>query len=288
MTVGVIGLGIMGGAYARNLIGSGETVFGADPSESARAALTEAGGTAFEVLGDWVAECDLVILALASPRALASVCEALSALLRPGQAVVETGTFAMADKQSAKTALERNGALLLDCPVSGTGAQADKGDLVMMASGPADVISGLRPVLEKFTRLVMDVGAFGNGTKLKFVANHAVAVHNVAAAETLNYADSLGLDRETVYQLLSRGAGQSRMSDLRMPLMIGGSYDPPSASLLMFEKDLRIIGEDIEAKKVFAPLFRASRSLYAAAIEELPERFDTASVFEIYRSRHNE
>jgi len=288
MTVGIIGLGIMGGAYAQNLLKSGETVIGADLSQNARAALEEAGGQAYETPGEWIAECELIVLALATPHALASVCETLAGLLQPGQIVIETGTFALADKEAARSVLQKSGAVLLDCPVSGTGSQAKEADLVMMASGPAESVEAVRPLLEKFTRLVMNVGDFGNGTKLKFVANHAVAVHNAAAAETLNYADTLGLDRELVYQLLSKGAGQSRMSDLRMPLMINGSYDPPTASLLMFDKDLKIIGGDIEAKEVFAPLFEASRALYDSAIRELPERLDTASVFEVYRAKRAE
>lgn len=285
MVVGVIGLGIMGSAYARNLIRSGETVLGVDPSVTARAKLAEEGGSVFETVDDWVSDCDAIVLSLAAPHVLASVCEKLATGLRPGQVVVETGTFSLADKEEARSLLEKSGAVLLDCPVSGTGAQAAEADLVMMASGPEEVVAEIRPLLEKFTRMVMYVGDFGNGTKLKFVANHAVAIHNVAAAETLNYADALGLERDTVYRLLSSGAGQSRMSDLRMPLMINGAYDPPSASLKMFEKDLRIIGEDIEDKGVFAPLFEAGRYVYDTAVDELPNQFDTASVFETYKSK---
>ncbi|MCV0427144.1 MAG: NAD(P)-dependent oxidoreductase [Roseibium sp.] len=285
MAIAIIGQGIMGGAYARNLIKSGELVLGVDPSATARASLREAGGQSFEKPGNWIADCELVILSVASPQVLAAVCETLKEFVVPGQIVVETGTFSIKDKEEARTALEDKGAILLDCPVSGTGAQAAEGDLVMMASGEALSIETVRPLLEKFTRLVMNAGAFGNGTRMKFVANHAVAVHNTAAAETLNYADALGLDRETVYRMLSSGAGQSRMSDLRMPLMISGGYEPPSASLRMFKKDLEIIGESIEINDVFAPLFQASSAVYRTANAKLPETFDTAAVFEVFRDK---
>ena len=285
MVVAIIGLGIMGGAYARNLIKSGEVVLGVDPSEKARAMLREAGGQSFDAPGPWVGDCDLIILSVASPHVLASVCETLKSHLLPDQIVLETGTFSIRAKEEACSVLEEKGAILLDCPVSGTGAQAAEGDLVMMASGEAQAIEKVRPLLEKFTRLVMNAGAFGNGTRLKFVANHAVAVHNAAAAETLNYADSLGLDRETVYRMLTSGAGQSRMSDLRMPLMISGAYEPPSASLRMFRKDLEIIGEDIRGNEVFAPLFEASSAVYRTANATLPETFDTAAVFEVFRGK---
>lgn len=284
MTVGVIGLGIMGGAYSRNLLAKGVAVRGTDPADAARAALTAAGGQAEAALGPWIADCDLVILSLASPRVLAAVTADLAGLLKPGQVVLETGTFALDDKLAAQERIAASGAVLLDCPVSGTGAQAARGDLVMMASGPAEAVAHARPYLAHFTKAVIEAGDFGAGTRLKFVANHAVALHNAAAAETLHYADALGLDRQMVYSMLTAGAGQSKMSDLRMPLMIEHRYDPPTASLKMFEKDLSIIGADIAGHDIATPMFDAVKALYDRASAELPEIWDTAAVFEVYKS----
>ena len=112
-----------------------------------------------------------------------------------------------------------------------------------------------------------------------------MALHNAAAAETLAYADALGLDRATTYDILSTGAGQSKMSDLRMPLMMAQHYDPPTASLKMFEKDLSVIGADLRRLGLKTPLFDAVDWLYKTASATLPEHFDTASVFEVYRSK---
>lgn len=282
-TVGLIGLGIMGSAYAGNLIKAGVAVTGADPSPEARQRLTALGGTPHETLGPWVTDCDLVILALLSPTVMQDVCTDLASLLQPGRIVVETGTFALADKQAAHDTLAEKGIHLLDCPVSGTGAQARKADILMMASGDAEAIAEARPFFAHFTKGVIEAGPFGMGSRLKFVANHAVALHNAAAAETLAYSDALGLDRETTYKMLSTGAGQSRMSDLRMPLMMSGNYDPPTASLKMFEKDLSVIGDDLRRLGLKVPLFDAVDALYKEASDMLPETHDTASVFEVYR-----
>lgn len=119
---------------------------------------------------------------------------------------------------------------------------------------------------------------------MKLVANHAVALHNCAAAETLNYAGAMGLEPQVVYDLMSQSAGQSKMSDLRMPLMIAANYEPPSASLEMFDKDLAIIGADIDQLGIRAPLFDACVALYEQALQELPKTHDTSSVYEIYRN----
>ena len=284
-TVGIVGLGIMGSAYAKNLIEGGATVLGADPQEAARKRLTDMVGTAHERVGDWLADCDLVILALISPAALKEVSTTLAKVLAPGQVVLETGTFALADKEAAHKVLSASDIHLLDCPVSGTGAQAAVGDIVMMASGDEKAITHARPYMALFTKKVIEAGPFGAGSRLKYVANHAVALHNAAAAETLAYADALGIDRKTVYDMLSSGAGQSKMSDLRMPLMIEERYEPPTASLKMFEKDLAVIGEDLRRLGLGVPLFDAVRALYDEASASLPETHDTAAVFEVYRKR---
>jgi 3-hydroxyisobutyrate dehydrogenase-like beta-hydroxyacid dehydrogenase len=286
-SIGIIGLGIMGSAYAKNLIDAGFDVMGSDPQPAAQSRLTEMGGTAHDTTGAWLADCDLIIISLLSPTIMRNVATDLSGLLKAGQIVVETGTFAVEDKIAARDTLEAAGVTLLDCPVSGTGVQALQGDLLMMMSGPADAVQTARSVTEHMTKGIIPAGEFGAGTQLKFVANHAVALHNTAAAETLAYADALGLDRAMVYEMLSTGAGQSRMSDLRMPLMINSDYDPPTATLKMFEKDLRIIGEDIERHGMSAPLFDACVELYAEASRILPEHYDTSAVFEVYKAEQS-
>jgi 3-hydroxyisobutyrate dehydrogenase-like beta-hydroxyacid dehydrogenase len=282
--VGIVGLGIMGSAYARNLIKGGVTVEGGDPSPEARKRLEEAGGTAHEGAGPWLAGCDLVILSLISPAVLREVTGILAEVLKPGQVVMETGTFTLADKMAALDLLTGKGIRLLDCPVSGTGAQAAVGDLVMMASGDPAAIAHAKPYMAHFTKKVIEAGPFGSGSRLKYVANHAVALHNTAAAESLAYADALGLDRKMVYDMLSSGAGQSKMSDLRMPLMMTGTYEPPTASLKMFEKDLSVIGDDIRSLGLSLPLFDACEALYEQASATLPETYDTAAVFEVYKA----
>lgn len=285
MTVGIIGLGIMGSAYSANLLKAGISVIGADPSPAGREKLEAAGGQVRDSIGDWVKDCDLVIISVAATKVLADVTRALGSHLNAGQVVMETGTFAMKDKLAAQAAVEANGAILLDTPVSGTGAQAANADLLIMASGPTDAIARARPFLEHLSHTVMEAGDFGAGTKLKYIANHAVALHNCAAAEVLHYADALGMDRDVVYTLLSKGAGHSKMLELRMPLMISGAYTPPTAHMAMFEKDLSIIGEDIRTHQITTPMFDAVSELYDQCYTDLPQDYDTAAVFEIYRKR---
>ena len=283
MKVGIIGLGIMGSAYAKNLLDAGVCVAGADPTILSREQLEVAGGMSHLSAGPWLIDCDLVIISVASTKVLATVSKELGEILNPGQVVMETGTFAMVDKLAAKAAVEVDGAVLLDTPVSGTGKQAATADLVIMASGPSHAIAHAKPYMEYLSHTIIEAGDFGAGSKLKYIANHAVALHNCAAAETLHYADSLGVDRNLVYHMLSKGAGQSKMLDLRMPLMISGSYTPATAHMEMFQKDLSIIGADMRNKGITTPMFDAVSSLYDKGWSLVSKDSDTASVFEVYR-----
>ena len=285
MGVGIIGLGAMGGAYARNLLAGGISVTGFDPDTAAQEMLIKAGGTPQTTYGDWLTKCELIILSLANEKILLESVEKLSKILKPEQVVLETGTFTLDTKLAAKTILDSCGAILLDCPVSGTGAQAAVADLVMMASGTEEGFSRIKPLLDHFTKSVIYAGPFGNGSKLKFVANHAVYVHNCAAAESLNYGITLGLDPKMIFELLSNGAGQSKMSDLRMPLMIDHAYEPATANMAIAYKDISVISADIKSNNCSTPLFDITQKLYDVAKEGVPISYDTGAVYEVYRQK---
>src|SRR3989449_11193109 len=184
--VGVIGLGIMGSAMAANLARAGFAVYGYDIVASRRA------GTRCRSVGEVAAKAPIVITSLPSAEALHEVSEELK-----GAVVVETSTLPIDDKLKAREVV---GKTLLDCPLSGTGAQARIKDLVVYASGDQKVFKSVRKVLDGFSRAHYYLGEFGNGSKMKFVANLLVAIHNVSAAEAFVLGMKAGLDARTIYR----------------------------------------------------------------------------------------
>ena len=124
MSVGIIGLGAMGGAYARNLLAGGIAVHGFDPDPSAQKMLTEAGGTPQSDYGEWLRDCEMIILSIASTQILADSINKLCKILKPGQVVLETGTFTLDTKQTAKNDLDTCGAVLLDCQAAAARSSA--------------------------------------------------------------------------------------------------------------------------------------------------------------------
>lgn len=276
--VGVIGLGIMGGAMARNLREAGWRVLGFDTDAATRAALA-AGG--IEIGADAVAvarTAPVLITSLPKPVALHATAAALAGAGLPPRIIVETSTFALVDKLAAEQVLRAAGHTALDCPLSGTGAQAVNRDLVVYASGDTAAIKACAALFAGFAKAAHDVGGFGNGSRMKFVANLLVAIHNVAAAEAMVLAEKAGLDPHLVIDLVRGGAGNSRVFELRAPMMADAHYLPPSMRNSTWQKDMQVIGEFATALDVPTPLFSATLPIYAATLAMGLGGADTAAV----------
>jgi L-threonate 2-dehydrogenase len=276
--VGVIGLGIMGGAFARNLAAGGWSVIGYD-TEAARRAEAEAAGVEIAHSPEAVVEvASVIITSLPTPRAVLDTAEVIARTGVEGRTVVEASTLALRDKMAFKDTLEKAGHMALDCPMSGTGAQAAAKDLVVYASGDGAAIQRLEPTLLGFARKVFNFGAYGNGSKMKFVANHLVAIHNVAAAEAMVLAMKAGLDPAQTVEVVASGAGTSRVFELRAPMMAANSYLPATMRSTTWKKDLTVIGEFASDLGCPTPLFGLAATLHAATLAMGHGEEDSAAV----------
>ena len=167
---------------------------------------------------------------------------------------------------------------LLDCPVSGTGAQARTKDLVVLASGDLASYERTVPVLEGMSRSNHYVGEFGNGSKMKFIANLLVAIHNASTAEALVLGMRAGLKPEDIFKVITDGAGNSRMFEIRGPMMVANDYDDATMKNSVWQKDMHIIAEFARSMDCPTPLFSSTEALYNAAMEQGLEAKDTASI----------
>ncbi|MEJ8838513.1 NAD(P)-dependent oxidoreductase [Ramlibacter sp. AN1133] len=279
--VGVVGLGIMGSAMSANLLKAGFEVFGSDPVARARRRLADAGGTAFTSATEVARAARFIVLSLPSEAALEAVCEELVAAAAKRLVVAETSTLPEGAKRRAHDLLAQHGITLLDCPLSGTGAQAVNRDLAVYASGEAAAIKAFAPVFEGFARARYDVGAFGNGTRMKLVANLLVAIHNVSTAEAILMGARAGLDPAQIVKVVADGAGGSRMFQVRGPVMVERSWDQATMKVSTWQKDMRLINDLLQATGTPAPLFAACMPVYNAAMALGHGDADTAAVFAV-------
>jgi L-threonate 2-dehydrogenase len=262
--IAVIGLGIMGGAIARNLLAAGFTVSGFDVDKG-RIATAASSGIAVRGSAEAVHGAELVLTSLPSAAALDSTADALVTEPRPGLILAEISTFPIEAKERARDRLAATGITMLDCPLSGTGAQAVTGDLALYGSGDEAAFARCRDAFAGFARVSHYLGAFGNGSRMKFVANLLVAVHNVAAAEAIVLGTKAGLDPERILEVIGSGAGTSRIFELRGPMMAKGVYTPPTATMHVLQKDSAIIAEFARALGVDTPMLAAAAPLYDEA-----------------------
>ena len=279
--VGVIGLGIMGSAIAANLARAGFPVHGYDVVAARSRALRRAGGTAERSAAEVAVRAPVIITSLPNSEALLQISTVLK---RRGAVVVETSTLPIEDKMRAQKNFSRNGIILLDCPLSGTGAQARIRDLVVLGSGERKAFEKAVPVLQGFARSHYYLGAFGNGSRMKFVANLLVAIHNVSAAEAFVLGMKAGLDPKTIYKVIGDGAGASRMFQVRGPQMVAGRYRDATMKVEVWQKDMRVIADFAARLGVPTPLFNASAAMYNAAMAQGHAKDDTASVCAVLES----
>jgi len=277
-SVGIIGLGIMGSAMAGNLLRAGFKVIGYDPVAACRKRHRKAGGIIAESALDVARAARIVISSLPSAEALAGVAREISGIKSRNLIILETSTLPIPVKEAARKRLAAAGVTLLDCPLSGTGAQARVKDLIVYGSGEQAVFRRTVPVLNGFSRGHYYVGKFGNGSKMKFAANLLVAIHNVSTAEAVILARRSGLDPALAVKVLGDGAGSSRMLQVRGPLMVRRSYRPATVTNETWKKDMRIIGEFVRRLKSPAPLFNATKAIYARAMALGFAKADTAVV----------
>jgi 3-hydroxyisobutyrate dehydrogenase-like beta-hydroxyacid dehydrogenase len=276
--VGVIGLGIMGGSFAKNLVADGWRVVGYDIDAGRRKALAKLGVEIAKDAASLAAAVPTIITSLPGPQALDETVAAIVTARLPRKILIEASTFTLEDKARAERAFRKAGHVALDCPVSGTGSQAAVKDLVIYASGDSAAIKKLRPLFLGFSRAVHDVGPYGNGSRMKYVANLLVAIHNVASAEAMVLGMKAGLDPQQIFDLVSSGAGNSRVFELRAPMMVRNRYGDATMKIKVWQKDMAVIGAFARKLKVPTPLLSATVPVYDAAMKSGHGMDDTAAV----------
>ncbi len=275
MDVGVVGVGIMGGAMASNLLRAGHRVVGFDVDTARTSDLSDEGLVVAESAAGVAANASVVILSLPSPRALHQVADELAESGITGLLCLETGTLPLADKILARDRLATAGIDLMDVPLSGTGLQARDATLVVLASGSVEGFERAEPVFDAIGRSRHYLGEFGNGSKMKYIANLLVAVHNLATAEAHALGIAAGMDPAVVQEVMEDGVGSSKIFEIRGPMMVADEY-PPAARLDIILKDAGLIAGYARSVGAPTPLLDTALVVYEEASAAGLGDFDAA------------
>jgi 3-hydroxyisobutyrate dehydrogenase-like beta-hydroxyacid dehydrogenase len=262
--IGMIGLGLMGGALAERLLGAGFSVVGYDIAAAACDGLGRIGGDVAENPAEVASRCDRVILSLPTSDVVAKVLHQMDRALRPGQIIVDTTTGDPERVAALGARLAERGVDYLDATLSGSSAQARSGDVIVMAGGRRDVFDRCEDLFRCFARRWFHVGDWGSGSRMKLVSNLVLGLNRAALAEGLAFAKALGLDGEATLAILAESAAYSRVMDTKGRKMITGDFTP-QAKLSQHLKDVRLILAAAEAAGIDLPLSTTHRQILEAA-----------------------
>lgn len=279
--IGMIGLGNMGLPMSVNMMKDGFTIVGTARTQKTRDALTAAGGTAVVGAAEVAKRSRYIITALPAIDVFEDIAAELAECCEEGTIVLETGTFPIDVKEKARELLAKRGIILLDAPLSGTGAQAKVKDVVVLGSGDEQAHNEFLPIMRGFSKSQYYLGSFGNGMKLKFIANQLVAIHNLSAAEAVLFGVKMGIDPHLVVKVIGEGAGGSRMLSVRGPVMADRTWERTQISNKVFQKDIALIDEALKEAGCPSPLFMAAKPFYTAAMASGHAEDDTSSVYAV-------
>jgi 3-hydroxyisobutyrate dehydrogenase-like beta-hydroxyacid dehydrogenase len=272
----------MGGAMAEALLSAGYKVVGFDVAKAPRSRLKKAGGRALASCAEVACSADVLLSSLPSVDALVEVVEEITAAdlsENCPRILIETSTLSIEDKERALKRMKRYSIEVLDCPISGTAQRLKERAWTIFVSGNPNSCRKIAPVLAVFTEKAPYVGPFGNGSKMKFIANHLVAIHNVAVAESITFARKLGLNAAQVWELFAfNPVVGNGVYKLRGHMMVERAYRPATMKIRTWQKDMQVIGDSARSADCPLPLFSACVPIYSSAMARGLADADTASV----------
>ena len=279
VTVGVIGLGPMGGNIAGNLLKNKFSVIGFDILPDRMAALDELGLEKAASVTEVAERADVLISSLPNAGALEIVVEGVLGHDKPGQILIECSTLTIEQKLAAHEKVTAGGMVFLDSPISATPPMLAKMMASIYVSGDESAYNSVQSVLKGFTATSFYVGDVGNGSRMKFLANYLVHVHVTAAAECIVMGQKAGLDPNLVYSVLKESAGSSKMFEIRGAMMAKSDYREGGGTMFaVYEKDASVITEFAASVQSPIDLYVSSRQKFNSAIALGLDHLDTSAV----------
>jgi 2-hydroxy-3-oxopropionate reductase len=265
-SVGFIGLGIMGGPMAANLVKAGFDVIGYDFSQDRTDVLVASGGRAAAGIVAAVQQSDVVITMVrdsADVEAVALGEEGILASARPGQLYLDMSSISPKTAQSVAAAAKPYHVRVLDAPVSGGEQGAIEGTLSIMVGGDAADFEAARPVLEVVGGTVVHVGPHGSGQTVKAANQLIVAGTIELVAEAIVFLEAYGVDTEAAIRVLAGGLAGNRILDRKAAGMLARQFQP-GFRIDLHHKDMGIVTSAAREAGVVIPLGAVVAQLIAA------------------------
>jgi len=263
-TIAALGTGVMGAPMARNLARAGHEVRAWNRSPEKAAALRDDGVEVRDDPAAAAAGADVVLTMLADADAVRDVAQ--RADLAEGQIWWQASTIGIDGIEECAVLAQQAGAVLVDAPVLGTRLPAEEGKLVVLASGPDAALDALAPLFEAVGQRTMRLGPAGTATRLKLAVNLWVLAVTQGTAETIAFAQSLGVDPEWVLEAVEGGGLDLPYFRMKSKLMLAEDF-PASFTLALAAKDARLVAEAAKRHGADLPVAAAIAERFTQATE---------------------
>lgn len=252
MDIAILGLGIIGSVWARNLQQDGLRVRVWNRTRKDFPGWCDTPGEA-------VADAGLIIIVVSDPAAVQDVLDRIVPSLKAGQIVMQSSTISGSWTLEFASQVRATGADFLEAPFTGSKIAAEQRQTVFYLGGDEAVIEKARPVLERQAARILHMGGLGKGSAIKLAMNMNIALVLEALSESRRFALSHGLTDDRFFEALGSNISRSGIADLKEPKLRAGDFSP-QFSLKHMDKDLRLAEAD--GKDLELPLFRALREVY--------------------------
>ena len=283
-TIAVLGTGTIGFPVARNLARAGYDVHAWNRTREKAEPLANDGVTVAGSATEAAAAADVVITLLADGSAVEEVMEEVAPAAKVGTTWIQSSTVGVRATERLTDFASEHDLVLVDAPVLGTKEPAEKGELVVFASGPVEARETCEPIFGAIGKATRWVGEAGAGQRFKLVVNTWLLAAVEGVAEAISLARALGLDPNDVLDALSGGPLDMPYLQLKGKVMIERSFEP-SFKASLAEKDAGLVLEAAERVELELPLVEAVQGAFEQALDLGHADKDMASVVEVVGRR---
>jgi 3-hydroxyisobutyrate dehydrogenase len=290
--IGFIGVGNMGGPMAQNLIKDGHEVKAFDLVGQTLSRIVNAGAAQASSPADAASGVEAVVTMLPAGRHVNDVYTGVGEVLKsidPGTLLIDSSTIDVATSRAMHAAAADAGYEMLDAPVSGGVTGAEAGTLTIMCGGSAETYARAKPFLDVMGKNIFHAGGPGAGQAAKACNNMLLAINMIGISEAFNLSDALGLDRQTLFDIVGTASGGSwalsnycPVPELVPTTPANKDYNPGFTGAMML-KDLKLSQDAAQSLEVSSPLGAAATMLFSMYCNEGNDGDDFSGIIRMLR-----
>lgn len=290
MKIGFIGLGVMGKNMATNLIKKGYNLKVSDLNKDAVNELKEMGAEVGQNASDVAVDSDIIFTSLPNSQIVEGVVTGKGGVLegaKKGTIYIDLSSITPKAIQNIAKKANEKGVKVLDAPVSGGVAGAQKGTLTIMVGGEEEVFNKALPVLNCIGTKVFHVGDIGAGDTIKLVNNLLLGINMVAVSEAFALGVKAGLKPEVMYDIISQSSGSSYALTAKYKNFIAkGNFTPGFSTDLQY-KDLQLAVDTAKDLKMPLLVGNVAQQMYEVARAKGLGTEDISAVIKVYEELGN-